>query len=301
MADLGVMIEGQEGLTWERWRRICRAVEELGFPTLRRSDHLQSLMGEDRQSLECWVSLALAAEWTERIQFGPMVSPLTFRQPAVLAKMAAAVDQLSEGRLILGVGAGWNVPEHEAFQVPFPSLKERLDNLEAGIRLIRRTWRENKPAPVRGEVAILIGGSGERRTLPIAAREAAEWNVYGVDVDSYRAKVEVLAGCCEAIGRDPRSIRHSLMATYCIGRDRSDLRRRVGRLAEVVVRLRGMDADAAIEEIGRRGFAGTPEQIAAAMRRYVEAGTDLFLLQHFLLDDEDALRLLSEEVAPALR
>ncbi len=302
MAELGIMIESQEGLTWEYWRALCRDVDGLDFASLRRSDHLFSVMERgERESLECWVSLALAAEWTKRVQIGPMVSPMTFRHPALLAKMAAAVDQLSGGRLILGVGAGWNEAEHQAFGVPFPTLKERFDNLESGIERIRQTWRVNRPAPVHGEVPLLIGGSGEKRTLKIAARDAAEWNINGATLDAYRAKSEVLAAHCAEIGRDPGSIRHSMMATYCIGRDRAELRERAGRLAEVLVRLQGKDPDAALEDLGKRGFVGTPEEIVAKMRPFVDAGMDLFMLQHFLLDDRDALRLLSEEVVPALR
>src|SRR6267143_4653720 len=104
MTQVGIMIEGQEGLTWERWRRICQETDTLGFASLRRSDHLISLAGQqDLDCVECWMSLALAAEWTKRIEFGPMVSPMTFRFPSVLAKMAAAVDALSGGRLLLVV------------------------------------------------------------------------------------------------------------------------------------------------------------------------------------------------------
>src|ERR1700687_4005511 len=109
VTKLGIMIEGQEGLNWERWRRLCHDVEALGFESLRRSEHLISLMGHDRRDcIDCWTSLALAAEWTKKITFGPMVSPMTFHHPAILARKAAAVDVLSHGRLILGVGAGWN-------------------------------------------------------------------------------------------------------------------------------------------------------------------------------------------------
>jgi len=108
MAVLGVMIEGQEGLTWGRWRHLCEVVEELGFESLWRSDHFFSVMGEyQRDCIETWISLALCAEWTKRITFGPNVSPLTFRPPAVLARMATSVDLLAGGRLVLGVGAGW--------------------------------------------------------------------------------------------------------------------------------------------------------------------------------------------------
>src|SRR5256714_12353231 len=142
------MIEGQEGLSWDRWRRICTDTDSLGFASLRRSDHLISLMGEPtRDCVECWTSLALAAEWTKRIEFGPMVSPMTFRFPSVLAKQAAAVDALSGGRLILGVGAGWNENEHTIFQIPFLTEKKSLDPPESATRGMRANWDKPGPKP----------------------------------------------------------------------------------------------------------------------------------------------------------
>src|SRR6267143_1809829 len=130
MTQIGIMIEAQEGLSWERWRRICHDTDTLGFASLRRSDHLISLANQpERDCIECWTSLALAAEWTKRIEFGPMVSPMTFRLPSVLAKMAAAVDALSGGRLLLVVGAGWNEYEHLIFDLPFLTEKGRFDRL----------------------------------------------------------------------------------------------------------------------------------------------------------------------------
>src|SRR6202045_422688 len=141
MTKVGIMREGQEGLNWARWRHLCEDAETLGFDSLRRSDHLISLMdAAERDCIETWASLALAAEWTKRIEFGPMVSPMTFRHPAILAKMAAAVDVLSGGRVILGIGAGWNENEHREFGVPFYTERERFDHLEAGIKAMRDTW-----------------------------------------------------------------------------------------------------------------------------------------------------------------
>ena len=125
------MLEGQEGLTWERWFRIADRVESLGLDSLWRSDHFFSLMGHlERPALECWTSLTALAQRTQRLRFGPLVSPMTFRHPALLARMAAAVDGLSSGRLILGLGAGWNDAEHQAFGISLPPLKERFDRLE---------------------------------------------------------------------------------------------------------------------------------------------------------------------------
>jgi alkanesulfonate monooxygenase SsuD/methylene tetrahydromethanopterin reductase-like flavin-dependent oxidoreductase (luciferase family) len=301
MAKVGIMLEGQEGLNWERWRRICHDADTLGFDSLRRSDHLISLMGApERDCIETWVSLALAAEWTKRIQFGPMVSPMTFRHPAVLAKMAAAVDILSGGRVILGVGAGWNENEHRVFGVPFFTQKERFDHLEEGIRAMRDAWNKSNPKPVRNPMPLLMGGKGTKRTLPIVAREASEWNMTRIDLDMYQEGRAVLETSCREIGRDPNTIRHSMMTSYIIGRDRSELRERAAQVSNIVRDLNGKTPDEVIEDRRHAWFVGTPDEIADKMRGIAAHGVDLFMLQHFLLDDSDALRLLASEVLPAI-
>ena len=295
------MIEGQEGLNWDRWRRICHDTDTLGFDSLRRSDHLVSLMGApERDCIECWISLALAAEWTNRIEFGPMVSPMTFRHPAVLARMAASVDVLSDGRVILGVGAGWNENEHREFGIPFLTERQRFDLLEQGVRTMRETWSKSNPKPIRNPMPLLMGGKGRKRTLPIVAREASEWNQSRLDTEMYKESREVLDACCRDIGRDPRSIRHSVMAGYIIGRDRSELRERASQVSQVVRDLKGMTPDEVLEDRRSAWFVGTPEEIAEKMRQVAGLGVDLFMLQHFLLDDSDALSLLAAEVLPAV-
>jgi alkanesulfonate monooxygenase SsuD/methylene tetrahydromethanopterin reductase-like flavin-dependent oxidoreductase (luciferase family) len=294
MAKVGIMIEGQEGLSWERWRRICEDTDALGFDSLRRSDHLISLMSApERDCIECWTSLALAAQWTKRIEFGPMVSPMTFRPAGVLAKIAASVDVLSGGRVILGVGAGWNENEHREFGIPFYTQKERFDLLEAGIRIIRDAWHKSNPKPVRNPIPLLLGGKGEKRTLPIVAREASEWNLSRLDADMYRQRRDTLEACCREIGRDPKSIRHSVMTSYIIGRDQSELRDRASQMSKVIPDLSAMTPDEVIANRRSAWFVGTPEEIAQQMREH-----DLFMLQHFLLDDSDALKLLAQQVIP---
>jgi alkanesulfonate monooxygenase SsuD/methylene tetrahydromethanopterin reductase-like flavin-dependent oxidoreductase (luciferase family) len=301
MTRLGIMLEGQEGLNWERWRRICADTEGLGFASLRRSDHLISLMNDPtRDCIECWTSLALAAEWTKKIEFGPMVSPMTFRLPGVLAKQAAAVDALSGGRLILGVGAGWNENEHEVFHVPFYTQKERFDRLESGIKIMRETWEKSSPKPARNPIPLLIGGKGARRTLPLVAREAAEWNHSTLNADMYRSLVTQLERCCRDIGRDPQSVKRSVMTGYIVGRDISELRERAAGISQVIPALRSMTPDEVIENRKQAWFVGTPEEIAGQIREFAKLGVDLFMLQHFLLDDRDALLLLAEEVIPAI-
>jgi alkanesulfonate monooxygenase SsuD/methylene tetrahydromethanopterin reductase-like flavin-dependent oxidoreductase (luciferase family) len=301
MAKVGIMIEGQEGLNWERWKRICHDADTLGFDSLRRSDHLISLMGApERDCIETWVSLALAAEWTKRIQFGPMVSPTTFRHPAILAKMAAAVDILSEGRVILGIGAGWNENEHKVFGLPFFTQKERFDHLEEGIRMMRDTWNRSNPKPVRNQMPLLMGGKGQKRTIPMVAREASEWNLSRLDLDMYREGRQQLEASCREIGRDPNTIRHSMMTSYIVGRDQSELRERAAQVSRVVRDLNGMTPDDVIENRRQAWFVGTPTEIAQKMRGIAALGVDLFMLQHFLLDDSDALELLASEVLPAV-
>ena len=301
MAKIGIMIEGQEGLNWERWRRICHDADTLGFDSLRRSDHLTSLMGDpERDCIETWASLALAAEWTKRIQFGPMVSPVTFRFPAILAKMAASVDVLSGGRVILGVGAGWNENEHKMFGIPFYTQKERFDHFEQSIKAMRDTWNKSNPKPVHNQIPLLMGGKGRKRTIPLVAREASEWNLSRLDMDLYQEGRADLEESCREIGRDPKSIRHSVMTSYIVGRDRSELRERAAQVTRILPQLSGMTPDEVIDHRKHAWFVGTPEEIAEKMRGTAAMGVDLFMLQHFLLDDSDALHLLASEVMPAV-
>jgi alkanesulfonate monooxygenase SsuD/methylene tetrahydromethanopterin reductase-like flavin-dependent oxidoreductase (luciferase family) len=302
VSKLGIMIEGQEGLSWERWRNLCRDVENLGFSSLRRSEHLISLMGDDsRDCIDCWTSLALAAEWTNTIEFGPMVSPLTFHMPGVLARQATAVDILSGGRLIFGIGAGWNEHEHQVFDVPFMTVGQRITRLEDGVKTIREAWKISHPKPVRdGQIPILMGGVGEKRHLPLVAREAAEWNYTRMDKDEYRQKRKVIDASCKEIGRDPSSIRYSLMSSYIIGRDKDELRERAVKLAAVVPSRRRDTPDEILEGARDGGFVGTPDEVAEQIRDYAKLGIELFMLQHFLLDDRDSLELLAKEVIPAI-
>src|ERR1700730_11373330 len=295
MAELGVMIEAQEGLDWDLWRQIARDADRLGFASLRTSDHCFSVFGvRERRSLSAWPALALAAEWTSRIQLGTMVSPMTFYVPAVLARFARAVDELAGVRLILGVGAGWYEGEHEAFGIPFPPWKERFGRFEAGIDRIQQTLADH-PLP------LLIGGQGEKRGLPLVAHHAAEWNLNTISLDTYRAKAGVLAECCRAIGRDPGEILHSNMAGHLVGRDRGELRERAARIGQVIPGMAGDSPDDVLDRLRQRFFVGRPAEIVAQMRPFSEAGVSLFMLQHFILDDPDALDLLASEVMTELQ
>ncbi len=312
--DIAIMIEGQEGLTWERWQRLARAAEDLGYESLFRSDHLTGLFGaSDRPSLDTWASITWLATATKRIRFGSLVCPLTFHHPALLAKRAAAVDVLSGGRLDLGIGAGWHEGEHRMFGISFPSVKERLDRLECGARAIRALWEgkpvtleqpyyplvaaESHPRPARGRLPLVIGGRGERRTLKIVAEHADEWNITRVTLDEYATKVQVLERHCHAVGRDPASIRRSLMVPVVIGTSRAEIDARRERIAEIFPRVPQ-------DEAGWRssGFLyGTPAEVRRDLEAWRRAGLSRVMLQMLDMDDTAAIELIGREVVPALR
>src|SRR5690606_33511122 len=230
---LGVMIEGQEGLNWERWQRIVEAADRLGFDSVWRSDHLYSVMGRyERETVALIPSLTAVALWSQRLIFGQLVSPVSFRHPVHLAYDAAALDRLSNGRYTFGIGAGWNESEHRAFGFPLPPLKERMDRFEEALKVITLLWSGERGdfkgehyqldmaqaafTPAGGKARILIGGSGEKRTLRLVAEYADEWNATATPPEEYERKVEVLAQHCRAAGRDIDQIERSMMLAHVV-------------------------------------------------------------------------------------
>jgi F420-dependent oxidoreductase-like protein len=308
--QLTVMIEAQEGLTWERWQALARTTEDAGYAGLFRSDHLTGLSGEARQpSLDAWASLTWLADHTRRIRFGPMVCPMTFYHPALLAKRAAAVSALSGGRLDLGIGAGWHEGEHAMFGIPFPSLKERLDRLECGARAIRALGHgrpvtleqahyplceaQSFPLPPAGGVPLIVGGRGERRTLRVVAELADEWNVTRVTPDEYAAKCRVLEQHCRAVGRDPATIRRSLMVPIVTGRTPAEVTARLQRARTIFPRL---PEDAA----GWRSAAflyGLLDDVREGLARWETAGIQRFMLQILDMTDLDMIDLIGRELS----
>ncbi|MGH2521966.1 MAG: TIGR03560 family F420-dependent LLM class oxidoreductase, partial [Anaerolineales bacterium] len=209
MAHLGIMLEGQEDLTWERFFRLAEAVETLGFESLFRSDHLTALDPfPQRRSLELWTSLTALALRTRRIRFGPLVCSMTFRHPAMLAKMSASVDVLSGGRFELGIGAGWYEGEHRMFGIPFPPYRARLEMLDEGAQVIKALWSgqpttfngqhyrlenaETHPQPVQHPPPLIMGGKNEKRTLRLVAQHATEWNCSYAGTETFQHKSRVL-------------------------------------------------------------------------------------------------------------
>ena len=194
MLEIAIMLEGQNGLNWPRWQKLAAAVEDLGFAGLYRSDHFTNADGPDLDSLELWVSLTWLASHTRRIEFGPLVTPFSFRHPAFTARMACAVDDLSGGRLTVGVGAGWQEREHRHFGFDLLDVRRRFACFEEGLQVITRLLKSDTPVDFNGTYyqlneaillprprrpggpPLLIGGNGVERTLPLVARFAKEWN-----------------------------------------------------------------------------------------------------------------------------
>lgn len=229
-AQIGLMVEGQMGLNWARWRRVLDTAERAGYQCVFRSDHFTNAQAPDLDSLELFTSLTFAAMHTTRIEFGSLVAPVTFRHPMMTLRQATAIDELSNGRLVLGLGAGWQAREHEHYGIPFGTFPSRFrtltDALEIGARLLGSdapvTYTGEKisvrdavllPRP-RRKLPILIGGNGPRRSLPLAARYADEWNGVFIDVATYRERNTQLTELLQAHGRDPTSVKRSFMGPF---------------------------------------------------------------------------------------
>jgi F420-dependent oxidoreductase-like protein len=270
------MVEGQEGVTWEDWVALARASEELGFEALFRSDHYGPVVGErELGSLDAWTTLAGLAAVTSRIRLGTLVSPATFRHPSVLAKSAVTVDQISGGRVELGMGAGWNEAEHTRFGFPFPPTRERMDIFAEQLEIVHRQFHsepfsfdgehyrlaDSNPLPKSVQsphLPLIVGGSGRPRSVALAARWADEYNAVSPEPDECRALRARIAEACEREGRQPIPL--SVMT----------------------------------------GLISSPEEAVRRLTELAEAGVERVMLQHLEHRDLDALRVIATEVLPAL-
>jgi F420-dependent oxidoreductase-like protein len=302
--DIAIMIEGQNGLNWPRWKKIVNLVEELGFAGLYRSDHFTNASPPDIDSLELWVSLAWLADNTSRIEFGPLVTPFSFRHPVHTARMASAVDDLSGGRLTLGLGAGWQAREHEKFGFHLLDVDVRLNRLEEGLEVVTRLLRNDSPSSFSGEFytlqealmlprpersgrpPVLIGGNGEERTLPLAAKYADEWNAVFATADEVSRLNGILDGLLQEQGRDPADVRRSLM-TGCV----------FGISDAKVKEASKLYGDTTPGELRKEGnLVGKGEQVSDQLAQLAETGIDRVMLQWLDLDNLDGLEALAKAV-----
>lgn len=316
---ISVMIEGQDGLTWPRWRQIVQTVEGAGFAGLFRSDHFTNARPPDKDSLELIVSLAYLADHTQRIHFGPLVSPLTFRDPTLLARQAAALDDLSGGRMVLGVGAGWQQREHQLFGHDLGDIPTRMARLREGLDVLTRLLRSDEPVTFEGRFftlrgaillprptrpggpAILIGGNGPRQTLPLVARYADVRNGLSLSPEEFRARNDALDALLAAAGRPANAVRRTLMLTTYFGRDEAALDRTLAWRAHDPA-LAGKPLSEVLDTLRARhnDLAGTPDIIAARLREYAAAGAEEIVLQWFDQEDLEGLRAFAATVLPLL-
>jgi alkanesulfonate monooxygenase SsuD/methylene tetrahydromethanopterin reductase-like flavin-dependent oxidoreductase (luciferase family) len=287
------MIEGQEGVSWKQWLALAAACEEHGIESLFRSDHYLSLIApQERVATDAWTTIGALAARTSRLRLGTLVSPVTFRRPAILARAAATADHVSDGRVEVGMGAGWMEPEHRAFGFPFPETSERVRMLAEQIEVVDRQLRDDLLTVQRPRPPLIVGGRARRGTAIPAARFADEYNTTGVDPAEAARRRKRLDQACDAEGRDPASLRFSLMTPFLFDLDHS--RRFVERFP------RAGSAEEWFDELRRRGLAGRPDDLVAGLREFEAAGVQRVMLQHVVHDDLDVVAAIGRELAPAL-
>jgi F420-dependent oxidoreductase-like protein len=292
--------------SWDDILQIASHCEQTGWDGVYFADHFMPNHSgpepRDGDTLECWSVIAALAAAVPRVRLAPLVTSVTYRHPAVLAKIASAVDQVSHGRLTLGIGAGWQENEHAAYGIALGTVRERMDRFEEAAQILRslltrpRTTFEgryfrlrdapNQPAPVQDRLPLLIGGAGERRTMRVAARYADQWNSWTTP-EVLEHKVSVLRAHCEEIGRDPGEIHVSTQALLFLSTDKEWL------------------AEKRRAESGPRAIVGTPAEVADVVARYRESGAGELIVPDFTFGPvarvKDTCDLFMQEVAPSFR
>ena len=314
--DICLMIEGQEGVTWDQWVALARACETWGYEGLFRSDHYLSFWEpNDRGALDAWATLAALAAITERIRLGSMVSPVTFRHPAELAKAVVTADHVSRGRVELGMGAGWFEREHKAFGFSFPTTRERLDLLTEQVEIVHRLWGADGdevdfsgthyrleacpalPKPFQNpHPPLIIGGGAGPRSAALAARWADEYDIVYFDPAGAKERVQRVSAACEAIGRDPGEIRRSLLTKTIVGSDESEVRRRAAEL--MAWQHEDGDVDALLADLRANHVAGTVEQVLERLAEFAAAGIHRVLAHQLVHTDLESVEQIGREVIP---
>jgi F420-dependent oxidoreductase-like protein len=309
LADLRVFTEPQQGASYGELLAVAVRAETLGFGAFFRSDHFLKMGDGDGLPgpTDAWVTLAGIARETTSIRLGTLVTSMTFRLPGPLAISVAQVDDMANGRVELGLGAGWYQQEHEAYGIEFPPLGERFDRLEEQLEIITGMWSTpvgdtfespgghypvtNSPAlpkPVQSPVPVIIGGGGPKRTPALAARFASEFNTPFVNREFFAAQCDRVRSACETIDRDPSTMTFSAALVVCCGADEAEVERRAASIGREPGELR------------ENGAAGTPDEVAATIRSWAEAGAERIYLQVLDLADLEHLDIIADDVAPLL-
>jgi F420-dependent oxidoreductase-like protein len=304
--ELRVFTEPQQGATYDDLVAVAKEAEALGFGAFFRSDHYLGMGTEGLPGpSDAWITLAGIARETSTIRLGTLMTSATFRLPGPLAISVATVDQMSGGRVEIGLGAGWYEAEHTAYGIPFPDVKERFDRFEEQLAIVSGLWSTPAgetfthdgthypvtdspalPKPVQERIPLLVGGGGKRRTPELAARYADEFNLPFVDLDTTRTQFARVREACERQDRDPATMRWSNALVVCVGADEVEIERRAAAI--------GREKD----ELRENGVAGTPDEAIDKIRRYADLGAERIYLQFLDLSDLDHLRLVAGDVLP---
>lgn len=309
-----LMFEGQEGVTWPEWMAAAQAAERLGFEALFTSDHYLSVLGDrDRGSSDAWANLAALAAVTSTIRLGTMVSPVTFRSPAVLAKCAVTVDRISGGRVELGMGAGWWEEEHRTHGFAFPATGERFEMLEEQLEIVHRLLTEDEvsfegthyrldgaPFAPKGvqtpHPPIIVGGAGGSRLASLVSRWADEYDTVGVGPAEAGERIARVRDRLDADGRPQDTLTASVMTWCYVGETEDDALRRIDLARERA--MRADDLDDELEEVRATCVVGSAHQAAERLSEYAQAGVQRIVLNHELFDDLEMLDVLAERVFP---
>lgn len=306
--ELCVFTEPQQGASYQQLLTMAQTAERCGFTAFFRSDHylrMGNVSGLPGPT-DAWVTLGAIARETTTIRLGTLVSAATFRLPGPLAIAVAQVDEMSGGRVEFGLGTGWYEAEHTAYGIPFPALKERFEILAEQLAVITGLWATPEgdtfsyagthyqlsdspalPKPVQRPMPVVIGGGGKRKTARLVARYGSEFNLAFRSLSTFQAAMENIDRACEAIDRDPASLRRSAALVVCCGRNEAELARRAARI--------GRDLD----DLRTNGAAGTPTEVTARVAEFRDAGADRMYLQVLDLDDLDQVELIAAEVMSA--
>lgn len=320
MIELSVQVEAHLGLTWRHWKRLVTEVEQWGFAGLFRCDHFNSPSLGNPPALEPIVSLTYLADHSKRVHFGTLVAPLSFRDPVMLARQAAALDDLSGGRMILGIGSGWMQSEHTMFGYDLGDVPTRLARFEEGLEVITRLLRSEEPVSFSGHFyrlqdatfrplpqrpggpRILVGGNGIRRTLPLAARYADVWNGITLNPSEFRERSARLDELVQAENRRPEDVKRTMQMPVLCGRTQAELEHRVHSVRAVLSNGADTPVSELIAQLRAQGgtILGTPDEVVEQIRVYEQAGVQEIMAQYLNMDDFAGLQLLAEEVLPRL-
>jgi F420-dependent oxidoreductase-like protein len=308
LSDLCIFTEPQQGASYDTLLAVARRAETLGFGGFFRSDHFLKMGGVSGLPgpTDAWVTLAGLARETSTIRLGTLVTPITFRGPGLLAVSVAQVDQMSGGRVELGIGAGWYEAEHTAYGFDFPGAAERFDDLENQLAIIDGLWNTpvgetfshagkvhsvtdspGLPKPAQNPLPIIMGGGGPTRTPALTAKYATEYNVAFAPVEVFIERKHRVEAACEATNRK-RPMRYSLGIVVCAGADDAEVARRAAAIGRTPAELR------------KDGAAGSAEETAATIRTFIDVGAERIYLQILDLSDLDHLDFIANEVVPLL-